>query len=191
MRTSFTRLATSLFAFLLVASLSAPATQAHTTLPVGTALGVSASIPTEAVDDDRRCSSSKRHDDIVEIAAGSRDFETLVAALRAADLVKTLRGDGPFTVFAPTDEAFARLPHGTVEALLEPENRHQLVDILTLHVVEGEIFSDDLLGASSARTVNGQRLPVGLRIGNANVIQADIEASNGVIHVIDRVLLPE
>ncbi|MEM1125571.1 MAG: fasciclin domain-containing protein [Bacteroidota bacterium] len=191
MRTSFTRLTTSLFAFLLVAPLSAPAAQAHTTLPVGTALGVSASIPTEAVDDDRRCSSSKRHDDIVEIAAGSRDFETLVAALRAADLVKTLRGDGPFTVFAPTDEAFARLPHGTVEALLEPENRHQLVDILTLHVVEGEIFSDDLLGASSARTVNGQRLPVGLRIGNANVIQADIEASNGVIHVIDRVLLPE
>ena len=98
---------------------------------------------------------------------------------------------GPFTVFAPTDEAFAKLPAGTVENLLKPENKDQLVAILTYHVVSGKIMSSDLLSTTSAPTVNGQSAPIGLRVGNANVIQADIDASNGVIHVIDTVLLPE
>lgn len=130
-------------------------------------------------------------DDIVEVAVKAGSFNTLAAALQAADLVETLKGDGPFTVFAPTDEAFAKLPAGTVETLLKPENKDQLIAILTYHVVSGKIMSSDLLSTTSAPTVNGQSAPIGLRVGNANVIQADIDASNGVIHVIDTVLLPE
>ncbi len=130
-------------------------------------------------------------DDIVDVAVKAGSFNTLAAALQAADLVETLKGDGPFTVFAPTDEAFAKLPAGTVENLLKPENKDQLVAILTYHVVSGKIMSSDLLSTTSAPTVNGQSAPIGLRVGNANVIQADIDASNGVIHVIDTVLLPE
>ena len=108
------------------------------------------------------------------IKAGS--FNTLAAALQAAGLVETLKGDGPFTVFAPTDEAFAKLPAGTVETLLKPETKDQLVAILTYHVVSGKIMSSDLLSTTSASTtsaptVNGQRAPIGLRVGNANVIQ--------------------
>lgn len=128
--------------------------------------------------------------DIVDIAAEAGSFNTLVAALKAADLVSTLKGDGPFTVFAPTDEAFAKLPEGTLEMLLKPENKHKLVDILTFHVVSGKVTSSDLLSTSSATTVNGKSAPIGLRVGNANVVTADIMASNGVIHVIDTVLLP-
>lgn len=131
------------------------------------------------------------HDTIVDIAAGADQFSTLVAAVKAAGLVDTLNGDGPFTVFAPTNDAFAALPAGTVESLLEPENRDQLVAILTYHVVPGRIEASDLLGATQAETVNGQAVPVGLRVGNANVIATDIEASNGIIHVIDAVLIPE
>lgn len=131
------------------------------------------------------------HDTIVDVAVGADQFSTLVAAVKAAGLVDTLNGDGPFTVFAPTNEAFAALPAGTVESLLEPENRDQLVAILTYHVVPGRIEASDLLGATQAETVNGQAVPVGLRVGNANVIATDIEASNGIIHVIDAVLIPE
>jgi len=131
------------------------------------------------------------HDTIVDIAAGNDQFSTLVAAVKAAGLVDTLNGDGPFTVFAPTNDAFAALPSGTVDNLLKPENRDQLISILTYHVVPGRIEVSDLLAASSAETVNGQSVPVGLRVGNANVIATDIEASNGIIHVIDTVLLPE
>jgi uncharacterized surface protein with fasciclin (FAS1) repeats len=128
--------------------------------------------------------------DIVDVAIEAGTFKTLTAALQAADLVSTLKGDGPFTVFAPTDEAFAKLPAGTVEDLLKPENRDKLVSILTYHVVSGKIMSSDLLSTTSARTVNGQDAAIGLRVGNANVIAADIQASNGVIHVIDTVLIP-
>ncbi|MFT5141534.1 MAG: putative surface protein with fasciclin (FAS1) repeats [Rhodothermales bacterium] len=129
-------------------------------------------------------------DDIVDVAVKAGMFNTLAAALDAGDLISTLKGDGPFTVFAPTDEAFAKLPAGTVEDLLKPENKDKLVAILTFHVVAGKIMSSDLLSTTSAMTVNGQSAPIGLRVGNANVIQADIIASNGVIHVIDTVLIP-
>ena len=128
--------------------------------------------------------------DIVDVAIEAGNFNTLVAALKAADLVSTLKSDGPFTVFAPTDEAFAKLPKGTVENLLKPENKDQLVSILTYHVVAGKVMSGDLLSTTSAKTVNGQKAPIGLRVGNANVVAADIKATNGVIHVIDQVLLP-
>ncbi len=130
-------------------------------------------------------------DDIVDVAVKAGSFNTLAAALGAADLVETLKGDGPFTVFAPTDEAFAKLPAGTVENLLKPENKDQLIAILTYHVVPGKIMSSDLLSTGNATTVNGQAAPIGLTIAGANVVQADIQAANGVIHVIDTVMLPE
>ena len=128
--------------------------------------------------------------DIVDVAVEAGTFNTLVAAVKAADLVATLKGDGPFTVFAPTDEAFAKLPAGTIDNLLKPENKDMLVSILTYHVVSGKVMSSDLLSTSSAKTVNGQMAPIGLRVGEANVVAADIPAANGVIHVIDTVLLP-
>lgn len=133
--------------------------------------------------------------DIVDTAVAAGQFETLAAALGAAGLVDTLKGDGPFTVFAPTDEAFAKLPDGTVESLLEPENRDQLVAILTYHVVAGKVKAADVVKLSSATTVNGQDVSIavaddGVRIDDANVIATDIDASNGVIHVIDTVILP-
>ncbi|NNE34349.1 MAG: fasciclin domain-containing protein [Rhodothermales bacterium] len=135
-------------------------------------------------------SADDHHQDIVDVAAASDDFTTLVAAVKAAGLVEILQGEGPFTVFAPTDKAFDQLPDGTLESLLRPENKDQLAAILTFHVVPGRITSDDLLATPSAKTVNGARVPFGLSIGSATVIKADIEASNGIIHVIDEVLLP-
>ncbi|MFK7843932.1 MAG: fasciclin domain-containing protein [Rhodothermales bacterium] len=134
---------------------------------------------------------SDSEDDIIQVAVKAGSFKTLATALKAAGLIETLKGDGPFTVFAPTDEAFAKLPAGTVETLLKPENKDQLVAVLTYHVVAGKIMSSDLLSTTSAMTVNGQKAAIGLRIGDANVIKADVGASNGVIHVIDTVLLPE
>lgn len=133
--------------------------------------------------------------DIVEIASSSANFETLVAAIEAAGLVGTLSGEGPFTVFAPTDAAFEALPDGTLESLLQPENQGQLVDILTFHVVPGELLASDVLASTSLSTVLGQDLTVTTeggvaRVGNATIVQTDIGASNGVIHVIDAVLLP-
>ncbi|MET4101535.1 putative surface protein with fasciclin (FAS1) repeats [Roseovarius sp. MBR-78] len=133
--------------------------------------------------------------DIVDIAAGNDTFSTLVAAVTAADLVETLKGDGPFTVFAPTNEAFAALPEGTVENLLKPENKDQLVSILTYHVVPGKVMSGDLSDGMNAKTVQGGEVTIGttggVTVNGANVVQADIEASNGVIHVIDGVILPK
>lgn len=134
--------------------------------------------------------------DIVDTAAGAGQFETLVAAVKAAELVDTLKGEGPFTVFAPTDEAFAALPDGTVESLLEPENQQQLQAILTYHVVPGKVMAEDAMAADSATTVQGQDITIttengSVMIDDATVVQADIEASNGVIHVIDAVLMPE
>lgn len=133
--------------------------------------------------------------DIVDTAVSAGQFETLVAAVKSAGLVETLKGDGPFTVFAPTDEAFAALPAGTVEDLLKPENKDKLVAILTYHVVPGKVMSSDIAGKSlSAETVQGQSLKVdamsAVMINDAQVVAVDVEASNGVIHVIDKVLLP-
>lgn len=133
--------------------------------------------------------------DIVDTAAGSEDFETLVAAVQAADLVDTLKGEGPFTVFAPTDDAFAALPEGTLEDLLKPENKDQLVAILTYHVVPGKVMSSDLSDDMMAATVQGGEVMIdldsGVMVNDATVTAADIEASNGVIHVIDKVILPQ
>ncbi len=133
--------------------------------------------------------------DIVDIAASNGNFNTLVAAVTAAGLVDTLKGEGPFTVFAPTDAAFAALPAGTVETLLMPENIDQLTAILTYHVVPGAVTSDQLAGQRlSVATVNGEDVHIdgrnGVTVENATVTTADIIASNGVIHVIDAVLLP-
>ena len=133
--------------------------------------------------------------DIVDTAVSAGQFETLVTAVKAAGLVETLKGDGPFTVFAPTDEAFAKLPAGTVQDLLKPENKAQLVAVLTYHVVPGKIMSSDIAGKMvEVKTVQGGELSVnatkGVMVDNAQVISADIETSNGVIHVIDTVVLP-
>ncbi|MEM0921674.1 MAG: fasciclin domain-containing protein [Pseudomonadota bacterium] len=134
--------------------------------------------------------------DIVDTAVGAGQFNTLVAAVQAADLVDTLKSPGPFTVFAPTDDAFAKLPAGTVESLLKPENKDQLIAVLTYHVVPGEVFSKDLAGkALEAGTVQGTTVAIdatgsGVTVDGANVIAADVDATNGVIHVIDAVILP-
>ncbi|MEO1563112.1 MAG: fasciclin domain-containing protein [Pseudomonadota bacterium] len=133
--------------------------------------------------------------DIVDTAVEAGSFTTLVAAVEAAGLVETLKGEGPFTVFAPTDEAFAALPEGTVENLLLPENKDQLVSILTYHVVSGKVMSGDIAGKTmNVATVEGSEAMVdatdGVKIDGANVVTADIEASNGVIHVIDAVIIP-
>ena len=133
--------------------------------------------------------------DIVDVAVAAGQFNTLAAALEAADLVGTLKGDGPFTVFAPTDDAFAKLPAGTVEHLLKPENRDELVAILTYHVVPGKVYAADVIKLDSATTVNGADVRIktsdeGVSVDGASVIKTDIAASNGVIHVIDTVILP-
>ncbi|MDX1516640.1 MAG: fasciclin domain-containing protein [Woeseiaceae bacterium] len=134
--------------------------------------------------------------DIVDTAVEAGQFGTLAAALSAAELVETLKGDGPFTVFAPTDAAFAKLPEGTVESLLKPENRDQLVAILTYHVVPGKVTSAEVVKLSKATTVNGADVSIdvdggSVKIDDATVIKTDIAASNGVIHVIDTVILPQ
>ncbi|MEZ9039651.1 MULTISPECIES: fasciclin domain-containing protein [unclassified Vibrio] len=134
--------------------------------------------------------------DIVDVAAENGSFNTLVAAVKAASLVETLKGDGPFTVFAPTDEAFAALPEGTVDMLLKPENKDKLIAVLTYHVVPGKIMASEVMKLDSAVTVQGEAVMVGIDHGNvmvnkAQVVMADVEASNGVIHVIDAVLLPK
>lgn len=133
--------------------------------------------------------------DIVDTAAEAGSFKTLVAAVKAAGLVDTLKGDGPFTVFAPTDEAFAKLPKGTVQSLLKPENKQKLVSILTYHVVPGKVKAKKAAKLDSAKTVNGAEFtikPSGdtLLINKSKVVKADIKASNGIIHVIDAVLIP-
>ncbi|MEO1036616.1 MAG: fasciclin domain-containing protein [Pseudomonadota bacterium] len=133
--------------------------------------------------------------DIVDTAVAAGSFETLAAALTAAGLVDTLKGDGPFTVFAPTDAAFAKLPAGTVETLLKPENKQQLIDILTYHVVAGKVKAKDVVKLSSATTVNGADVTIEVadgtvKLNQANVVSTDIMASNGIIHVIDEVILP-
>ena len=133
--------------------------------------------------------------DIVDTAVAAGSFSTLAAALQAGDLVVTLKSDGPFTVFAPTDDAFAKLPEGTVENLLKPENKEQLVAILTYHVVPGKVKAADVVGLNSATTVNGADLSISVKddmvfVNDAQVVSTDIMASNGVIHVVDTVILP-
>lgn len=134
--------------------------------------------------------------DIVDTAVAAGDFKTLAAALQAAGLVDTLKGPGPFTVFAPTDEAFAKLPAGTVEDLLKPENKQKLISILTYHVVAGKVMAKEVVKLHEAKTVNGQDVKFMVEDGkvmadNANVTRTDIQCTNGVIHVIDNVLMPQ
>ena len=133
--------------------------------------------------------------DIVDIAVAAGTFETLVAAVTAAELVDVLKSDGPFTVFAPTDEAFAALPEGTVADLLKPENKDQLIAVLTYHVVPGRVTSGDVVKLTEAATVQGSTIDIKVKedkvyIDNAQLVAVDIEASNGIIHVIDAVILP-
>ena len=133
--------------------------------------------------------------DIVDTAVEAGSFKTLAAALKAADLIETLKGKGPFTVFAPTDEAFAKLPEGTVETLLKPENKAKLAAILTYHVVAGKVEAKDAVKLKSAKTVNGASFKItasdaGVMVDKAKVVKTDIQCSNGVIHVIDSVIMP-
>ena len=140
-------------------------------------------------------SYTAKANDIVDVAASKDQFSTLVAAIQAAGLVDTLKSDGPFTVFAPTNDAFAALPEGTVENLLKPENKKQLIAVLTYHVVPGKVMSGDIAGKTAAfKTVQGSEISIdataGVKVDNASVTAADIVTSNGVIHVIDMVVLP-
>jgi len=152
---------------------------------------------TATANDDKKLPENPKADkDIVDLAVGTDFLSTLVAAVKAGDLVGVLKGDGPFTVFAPTNEAFAKLPEGTVESLLKPENKDKLIAVLTYHVVAGKVMSTDLENGMEAETVQGQKIKVMLAdgkamINNATVTTADIEATNGVVHVIDTVILPE
>ena len=142
------------------------------------------------------CSSQAKHSkDIVDTAVAAGNFKTLAAALQAADLVETLKEQGPFTVFAPTDDAFAKLPAGTLEDLLKPENKGKLTSILTYHVVPGRVLAGDVVKLSGAKTVQGSEVSIKVedgkvRVDDAFVVATDIKTSNGVIHVIDSVILP-
>lgn len=152
-------------------------------------LAVAASAPLMAAEE----SAAKK--DIVETAVAAGSFKTLAAALTAAGLVETLKGEGPFTVFAPTDEAFAKLPEGTVESLLKPENKEQLTNILTYHVISGDVRSEAAVKLDSATALNGKTIKLkvkdgALHLNDSKVTSADIACTNGVIHVIDAVLLP-
>jgi uncharacterized surface protein with fasciclin (FAS1) repeats len=133
--------------------------------------------------------------DIVDTAVGAKQFSTLVAAVKAAGLVETLKGEGPFTVFAPTNAAFEKLPEGTVESLLKPENKEKLVAVLTYHVVPGKVMAKDVVGLSKAKSVQGKEITITVKgdqvmVDKARVTKTDIECSNGVIHVINAVILP-
>jgi uncharacterized surface protein with fasciclin (FAS1) repeats len=170
-----------------------------TTLPVSLALLLVAACSGQKASTNHSSSmpatmaaAPQNDNDIVDTAVNAGQFKTLVAALQAAELDGALRGDGPFTVFAPTDEAFAKLPAGTVEALLQDKDK--LAQILAYHVVSGKVMAADVGGLDSAKTLQGQSLSIdtsdGVRIGGAGVVTADVVASNGVIHIIDTVLIP-
>jgi len=152
---------------------------------------------TTALSADEECAvGTPQQSDIVDTAVAAGDFSTLAAALKAADLVKTLKGKGPFTVFAPTDKAFGKLPKGTLEDLLKPENKGKLASILTYHVVPGKVMAADVVKLNSAKTVQGSKVRIKVKNGKvkvdgATVVKTDIECSNGVIHVIDAVILPK
>lgn len=152
-----------------------------------------AASPSESMSESMSEAPMEEAGTIVDVAAGNPDFETLVAAVTAADLVETLSGDGPFTVFAPTDEAFDALPEGLLDALLLPENKDALTSILTYHVVSGEVMAADVT-AGDVETVEGSTIAIstdgGVMVNDANVVTTDVDASNGVIHVIDKVIVP-
>lgn len=157
---------------------------------VAATFGLALAAPARA---DMHASASK---DIVDTAVAAGSFKTLATALQAAGLVETLKGKGPYTVFAPTDAAFAKLPAGTVESLLKPENKDKLVSILTYHVVAGDVKAADVVKLKQAKTVNGASVAIKVAGGkvtvdDANVVKTDIAASNGTIHVIDSVLMPK
>src|SRR5688572_2553213 len=156
-------------------------------------LGIAMSVLTVSSAD---AQTRQGHQDIVETAVSAGSFTTLAKALQAADLVGTLKGDGPFTVFAPTDDAFARLPAGTLDDLLKPENKAKLRRILTYHVVPGRVSSSEVVKLRTAKAVSGDTINVKanggtVMIGAARVVKTDVQASNGVIHVIDAVILPD
>lgn len=161
----------------------------------GTAVmaGMTSSADNQAAEPSQIIATEASEQTIVDIAASADSFKTLTAALKAADLVTVLEGEGPFTVFAPTDEAFAALPKGRLEELLKPENKEKLIEILTYHVVPGAVMSTDLK-AGQVATVEGSEVTIELgesvKVDDAQVVKADIQASNGVIHVIDQVILP-
>ena len=166
-------------------------TKTFGTLGAAVALLVTASIAPAQMATDHDMSSM----DIVDVAAEAGSFKTLIAAATAADLVDALKGEGPLTVFAPTDEAFANLPEGTVEMLLKPENKAKLQAVLLYHVVEGKVTSDKVVTLDEAKTLQGENVEIAVKmdkvyVNNAQVVAVDVEASNGVIHVIDAVLLP-
>ena len=145
---------------------------------------------------DKCCSHSKKQKDIVDTAVAAGKFKILATALGSAELIETLKGKGPFTVFAPTDKAFKKLPKGTVQELLKPENRKKLTSILTYHVVPGRVLAEDVVKLSKAKTVQGSEAKIKVKEGkvyvdNALVTATDIKTSNGVIHVIDTVLIPK
>lgn len=151
-------------------------------------------VPSSAKAADADCPTCDKT--IVEVAVGAKKFNTLVAAVKAAGLVETLSGAGPFTVLAPTDEAFAKLPAGTVESLLKPENKAKLVKILTYHVIPGKVMAKTVVTLTEAKTVEGSKVNIKVKDGTvmvnkAKVVTTDIECKNGVIHIIDSVLLPE
>lgn len=157
------------------------------------ALALAALALPAAADHHKKAKESQK--DIVETAVEAGSFETLVAAVKAADLVEALKGEGPLTVFAPTDEAFAKLPEGTVEDLLKEENQDKLVSILKYHVVSGKVMAETAMTLTEAKTLNGEKVSIekkdsGLYVGGAKVVKADVKASNGVIHVVDSVILP-
>lgn len=159
---------------------------------VAIALGCVASVRAA----DKCAASGAKAKDIVDTAVAAGSFKTLAAALNAGGLVETLKGEGPFTVFAPTDEAFAKLPEGTLQELLKPENKDKLVGILTYHVVPGKVMAADVVKLSKAKTVQGGEVSIAVADGkvsvdSASVVKTDIRAANGVIHVIDAVLLPK
>lgn len=151
---------------------------------VAALISIAATLPVQAADKD-----------IIDTAVGAGDLKTLAAALTAADLVTTLKGEGPFTVFAPTDAAFAKLPSGMVETLLKPENKQKLVEILTYHVVAGKVMAADAVKLDEAKSINGEMIDIqvegsAVKVNEANVTATDIAASNGVIHIIDQVIMP-
>jgi uncharacterized surface protein with fasciclin (FAS1) repeats len=158
---------------------------------------LSVGIPSAVVMAGTKKSTAAAKSDIVDTALSNGQFNTLVAALQAAGLTETLKGAGPFTVFAPTDEAFKKLPAGTLDALLKPENKQQLVEVLTYHVIAGKVMARDVKGKTATpTTIEGDALAIdgtkkGVMVDNAAVTSADVRASNGVIHVIDTVLLPK
>lgn len=161
---------------------------------VGSAAAVTYTVPSPARAEEAAMAPAAK--DIVDTAIGAGSFKTLVAAIKAAGLVETLKGTGPFTVFAPTDDAFAKLPAGTVEDLLKPENKDKLVKILTYHVVSGKVMAADVVKLTEAKTVQGQSVAIKVTDGKvyvdgAQVIKTDIGTSNGVIHVIDTVIMPK